>query len=194
MRKKLLIPLVLLLCMLPFRGNSQTVAIKTNLLYDALTTANLGIEFGLAPHWSLDISGNYNNWKVDNQLMKHWMVQPEARYWFCSKLAGHFVALHAIGGRYNFGHLKNTFNFLGTNFDKLRDHRAQGWGIGAGLAYGYTWILGEHWNFEAEIGLGWIWTKYDVYECMGCGRKTETDRHHNYYGPTKLALNIAYVF
>lgn len=193
MRKKLFIPL-LLLCLFSFRGWSQNVAIKTNLLYDALTTANLGIEVGLAPHWSIDISGNYNNWKVDNQLMKHWMVQPEARYWFCSQLAGHFLAFHAIGGRYNFGHLKNTFDFLGTHFDKLRDHRAQGWGIGAGVAYGYTWILGEHWNFEAELGLGWIWTKYDTYECMGCGRKTETDRHHNYYGPTKLALNIAYVF
>ena len=38
------------------------LAVKSNLLYDATTTMNLGIEFGLAPKWTLDISGNYNPW------------------------------------------------------------------------------------------------------------------------------------
>ena len=37
--------------------NAQKVALKTNLLYDALATANLGIETGLSPRWTLDISG-----------------------------------------------------------------------------------------------------------------------------------------
>ena len=32
---------------------AQTVAIKTNLLYDATTTLNLGAEFGLAHKWTL---------------------------------------------------------------------------------------------------------------------------------------------
>lgn len=39
---------------------AQRVAIKSNLLYDAATTMNLGLEIGLAPKWSLDLSGNYN--------------------------------------------------------------------------------------------------------------------------------------
>ena len=61
---------------------AQKVGIKTNLLYDATTTMNLGIEFGLAPKWTLDISGNYNPWTFsENRKMKHWLIQPEARYW-----------------------------------------------------------------------------------------------------------------
>lgn len=38
----------------------QKAAIKTNILYDATATVNLGVEIGLAPRWTLDISGNYN--------------------------------------------------------------------------------------------------------------------------------------
>ena len=39
---------------------AQKVAVKTNLLYDATTTMNLGLEIGLGKKWSLDLSGNYN--------------------------------------------------------------------------------------------------------------------------------------
>lgn len=178
--------------LVPAKG--QNVAIKTNLLYDVTATVNLGIEVGLARHWSLDVSGDFNNWNIDNQSWKHWFVQPEARYWFCNQLNGHFVALHGIGGRFNVGHLKHVPGVLGNNFQKLKDNRAQGLGLGAGVAYGYAWILGKHWNFEAELGLGWIWSKFDTYECLGCGRKTSEGRKHNYFGPTKAALNLVYVF
>lgn len=33
--------------------------------------------------------------------MKHWLVQPEARYWFCEAFNGHFLALHALAGQFN---------------------------------------------------------------------------------------------
>ena len=36
---------------------AQKVAVKTNLLYDATTTMNLGLEIGLGKKWSLDLSG-----------------------------------------------------------------------------------------------------------------------------------------
>ena len=41
---------------------AQKVAVKTNLLYDATSTINLGTEFGLSPKWTLDVSANYNPW------------------------------------------------------------------------------------------------------------------------------------
>ena len=40
-------------------ARSQEVAIKSNLLYDATATVNLGLEFRLAPKWTLDVSGNH---------------------------------------------------------------------------------------------------------------------------------------
>ncbi|MDE6177021.1 MAG: DUF3575 domain-containing protein, partial [Paramuribaculum sp.] len=55
--------------MLVFRPTSsvsaQDVAVKTNLLYDATATVNLGAEVGLARQWSFDLSGNFNGWSVD---------------------------------------------------------------------------------------------------------------------------------
>jgi len=66
--------------------------------------------------------------------------------------------------------------------------------VGAGVAYGYTWILGRHWNLEAELGVGWIYTRFDKYPCAECGTKLYSRRPHNYVGPTKLALNLVYIF
>ena len=55
-------------------------AIKTNALYWATTTANLGFEVGLSKNLTLDVSGNYNPWKFsDHKQIKHWLVQPELR-------------------------------------------------------------------------------------------------------------------
>lgn len=186
--------LLLFLVILSFGwANAQKVGIKTNLLYDATTSANLGLEFGLAPKWTLDISGDYNAWPIKNHKWKHWFVQPEARYWFCNRFQGHFFAFHAIGGQYNLGNLSGGFKFLGSDFSQLKDHRYQGWGVGGGVAYGYAWVLAKHWNLEAEIGIGAIYTKFDRYTCDNCSRK-EGDGHHVYYGPTKLALSIEYLF
>lgn len=174
---------------------AQDVGIKTNLLYDALLSPTLGVEVGLAPKWSLDLSGTVNFWTVNDKKWKQWMVQPEARYWFCRRFSGSFLGLHAIGGQYNFGNLNfGGHNFLGTDLKLLEDHRLQGWMVGAGIAYGYSWILDKHWNIEAELGIGWIYTRYDMFQCGNCGKKIEEDKPHNYVGPTKAAVNLIYYF
>lgn len=173
---------------------AQDVAIKTNLLSDAFMNVNLGIEVGLAPRWSIDLSGDFNAWDLSRgRKWKHWFVQPEARYWLCEALGGHFFGLHAMAGQYNIGHLDMDFKFLGTDFGKFKDNRYQGWFGGLGVAYGYAWLLGKHWSLEGEIGVGWLHTKYDKFECEGCGRRVGNGRH-DYFGPTKAAINLVYVF
>lgn len=171
------------------------VAIKSNILYDLTATISAGIEVGLAPRWSLDVSGNFNAWTMKNdRRWKHYLVQPEVRYWLCDRFMGHFVALHLHGGQYNFGGIKNSINFLGTNLSNLTTHRYQGWLAGAGVGYGYAFVLGRHWNLELEAGIGYAYTVFDEFECAGCGRKVNTDLNHHYFGPTKLAVNFVYLF
>ena len=189
--KKTLI-LLLLLVSATF-ANAQKVGIKTNLLYDATASVNLGLEFGLAPKWTLDISGDYNGWSIHDHKWKHWFVQPEARYWFCNRFQGSFFAFHAIGGQYNFGNLPGGFKFLGSDFRNLNDHRYQGWGAGGGVGYGYACVLSKHWNLEFEIAVGAVYTKYDIYDLESSSRKLGND-HHIYYGPTKLAISLEYLF
>ncbi len=189
---------LLLLAMALFfvqESRAQKVAVKTNIVYDATANINAGVEFGLSPRWTLDVSGNLNAWDMSHgRKWKHWFVQPELRYWFCDRFSGHFVGLHLHGGQYNVGGLKNSIEFLGTDFSKLGDNRFQGWFAGGGLAYGYTWILGRHWNLEAELGFGYSYTKYDKFECVGCGRKVEENKDHHYVEPTKAAINLVYLF
>ena len=175
---------------------SQTVAIKTNLLYDALMNINAGVEIGLAPKWTLDVSGDYNGWKLSHQRQwKHWMGQPEARYWFCDRFQGHFLALHAHGGQYNVGGgLGNSIDFLGTDLSPLGGNRVQGWFIGAGVGYGYAVALSKHFNLEFEIGIGYAYTKFDKYKCAKCDSKIESDKDHHYFGPTKAEIGFVYLF
>ncbi len=173
---------------------AQKAAIKTNLLYDATATLNGGVEVKFAPQWTGDLSANLNAWAIKDHRWTHWLVQPEVRYWFCEAFSGHFVAAHLIGGQYNFGNLDMPFKFLGSDFRKLKDYRFQGWMGGAGIAYGYSWILDRHWNIEAEIGIGWVYTRYNQYECADCGQKVDSNHPHNYVGPTKAAINLVYTF
>lgn len=174
---------------------AQDVAIKTNLAYDATASANLGMEFALTQQWTLDVSGNLNAWDMPNDMKwKHWFVQPEARYWFCEKFAGHFLGIHAHSGQYNVGGIANNIHFLGTDFSRLTNSRFQGWFVGGGIAYGYAFILGKHFNLELELGIGYSYTRYDRFECAGCGRKVEENKEHHYVGPTKAAVNLVYLF
>lgn len=177
-----------------FAESSSVVAIKSNILYDALLSPNIGIEIGVAPKVTLDLSGNLNLWRVNGHSWKHWQIQPEARYWFCQRFSGHFVGLETHVGQFNMGNINFGLNFLGTDFRKLRDRRYQGWQGGLGVTYGYAWILSKHWNFEAELGLGYSYTKFDVYPCANCGTKIESDKSHNYFGVTKAQLGIVYIF
>lgn len=174
---------------------AQKAAVKTNLIGDALLNPNAALEFGIAPRWTFDVSGQFNLWTLShNRSWKHWVAQPEIRYWFCDRFSGHFVGAHLLGGQYNVGGIDIPLNLLGTDFRKLKDTRFQGWFGGAGVAYGYDWVLSEHLNLEAELGLGWTYTRYDRFRCAGCGKKIEEDMPHNYFGVTKAAINVVYVF
>lgn len=195
--KRLILGVFLAVCWCSGTANAQDIAAKTNLLYWATTTPNLSVEFGLGKHTTLDITGAYNPWTLDkdtNKKFKHLMVIPEVRYWLCERFNGHFLGAHLVGGIYNIGNLDADFKLFGTDFGSLKNYRYEGWMIGAGIGYGYQWLLSRHWSLEAEIGIGYIYTRADKYECAHCGDKVEDDEPHHYLGPTKAAISLIYAF
>lgn len=195
LRKKFLILIAALLAMTGGVTKAQNVGLKTNLLSDAFLSPNLGIEVGVAPKWTIEVPVNINAWTLSHHRnWRHLSAQPGVRYWFCERFAGNFLGIYGQGGWYNVGGLDMDFKFLGTDFSKLKDSRYQGWFVGAGVSYGHSWIINSHWNIEAEIGIGWSYTRFDRFRCEGCGKKEETDAHHNYYGVTKAAVNLVYLF
>lgn len=198
MKSKIVFVLALILLSLGSiqRGYAQKVALKTNLLYDATATANLGVEFGLGKQWTMDISGNYNGgWNpIGDAVYEHILVQPEFRYWFCNRFAGHFVAFHFSGGTYTIGNIENEFIFLGSELFKLSDHIYDGTFFGAGVAYGYDVVLGRHFNLELEVGFGVSYCQYDQFKLSNPTAPVEMAESHYYIGPTKAALALVYLF
>lgn len=175
--------------------HAQKAGLKTNLASDAALNPNIGLEVGLSPKWTLEADGQFNAWTLSGgKRWKHWVLQPGVRYWLCDRFGGHFFGAHLHGGQFNVGGLDINAKFLGTDYRKLKDTRYQGWFIGCGISYGYAFVLSRHWNLETELGIGYSYTNYDRFRCTGCGKKIETGKPHHYAGPTKVAVNLVYLF
>ena len=172
-------------------ASAQSVALKTNLLHWAvMATPNASLEVALAPRWTLDITGGLNLWTFPgNSKAIHWLAQPEARYWFCDIFNGHFIGLHLHGGQYNVGNVDIPLGRL----KAFKDDRYQGYYYGAGLSYGYQWVLSRHWNAEASIGAGYARIFYEKYPCASCGNKLG-EGFYNYWGITRATLSLVYIF
>lgn len=169
---------------------AQSVAVKTNFAGWATATPNIGLEVGISKKSSIDLYGSFNPFRFGNgKQWKHWFVQPEYRYWFCERFNGHFLGFHLVGGEYNLAKINMPFGA----YPNLETTRYQGWGVGAGIAYGYQWPISRHWALEATIGVGYIYGEYDRFPCAECGTKLESGNKH-YFGPTKVAINMIYAF
>lgn len=178
--------------------NWQPVAVKTNLLYDATTTPNIGLEISTCKKQTAQIFYGLNAWTFsDGRKAKHWVLMPEYRWWMCSRMNGHFLGVHAFGGEFSAANVNlpvpGAF-FAGDNLrSELRNNRYEGQFLGAGFTYGYQWILSRHWNLEAEAGIGYAHAWYNKYPCSECGFLMKTGGT-NYVGLTKLGISLMYVF
>ena len=189
--KKLLF-FVLSLSALIGKTSAQEIGIKTNLLYWASASPNLGVEIGLGKQTTLDISAGFNPFSFSgDKQWKHWLIQPEFRWWTCERFNGHFLAGHLLGGGFNIG---NVSFFPFSMWDSLKDYRLKGHAFGGGIGYGYAWMLGKHWNLEAEVGVGYAHAWYDKYEPQEGGAKLASDLNKNYWGITKLSISFVYLF
>lgn len=176
-----------------FSVNAQQTALKSNLLFDAGATPNVGLEIGVGKKHSMQVFYGLHPWTFgsgsDRKYLKHWVVNPEWRHWFCHRFNGSFVGIHAFGGQFDATNVKMPLGW----WKELQDHRFEGWFVGGGVSYGYQWILSKHWNFEAAAGFGAAYIDYDKFKCGDCGKKLE-DGNKLYIGPTKAALSLLYLF
>ena len=171
-----------------------TGSIKNNLLYDATLTPNIGLEVKIGSRSSFQAFYGINPWKFsDTKKWRHWSLMPEYRYWLKKEkapyLLGWFTGVHALGGEFNVGGVDMPFGMM----KWLKDNRYEGWFIGGGLTLGHAWRLSDRWRLEAAVGVGYIRFRYDRYQNEWCGDFIHSGTY-DYFGPTKLALNIAYNF
>jgi len=196
-RKQLLFAFVLTAGFLCYDAKAQGVSLRTNLLWDAVSEPNIGLEFSVSEHWSLGANVGVKSWprwlawdwNMENPT--HWRnlaVVPEARYYFDQVYNGLFLAGDVIYTHFNVGNVKFPF---GLYRDAL-NYRLQGDFYGGGVSVGYSWWLGPHWRIEAEAGVGVGYVKADKFDCARCGAQVGTKEGAAVV--PKLGINLAYNF
>ena len=186
-RKVILLMLVLLM------GNTLTIraqglALKSNILYDATTTPNAGIELRLSNKWTAGMNMALNPWTFsDNKKLKHLLVSPQVRYWLCESFSGHFFGANLAYVHYNVSDIKFPLSL----YSGVDGERRQGDLAAIGASYGYSWILSPRWSLEAEAGLdlGYAWS--DCYDSRKCGTYRGPD--NKFLVLPRLAVNIVYI-
>jgi hypothetical protein len=126
--KRIALLIFLVFLMTALKLSAQEAAFKTNLLYDVTTTINIGYEAALNHKMTLDVWLNYNPWTLGHKWvgikgagdmfvekretrLKHFMLQPEVRWWACEKFNGHFFGVHIHGGIFDVGAIKMPFGW-----------------------------------------------------------------------------------
>lgn len=170
------------------RSYHPKFALKTNILYLATTTPNIAAEFYLAPRWTLNVAAGYNPWDLNsrNGGIRHVLVQPEARYWFCNAFERHFIGVHGLYGRFQVADVKLPL------VKDLTGKRYDGWGVGVGIAYGYHLPIAPRLALEFSVGVGYVWLNYKQYDCGDCDKYLGKYKSR-YFGPTKAAVSLVWI-
>ncbi|MDR0331994.1 MAG: DUF3575 domain-containing protein [Dysgonamonadaceae bacterium] len=170
-------------------GYLPRLALKTNLLYGATTTLNLGVEFLLNRYLTLDISGGWNPFTYsNNRKFKHWSIQPTLRYWIQEPFNGHFIGTSLMYSNFNTGGI----NMPGSILPALENHRFRGDAYSVSFQYGHQWLLSPRWAIETTLNMGYMFLDYRKYECGWCGQRIGSETKH-YFGPTNAAVSLIYI-
>ena len=164
------------------------LAIKSNLLYDALTVLNLEVEVPIGNRWSIAVEDVFPWWHIGNKYaLQMWEMGVEGRYWFnrpqdTPALNGQFLGLYAMSAKYD--------------FQWLRDINYQGEYWSAGLTYGYAMPIGKLFNLELSVSLGYLSTVYRHY-IPSPGYEALIKDHYKqgrlgYFGPTKIKASLVF--
>ena len=179
----------------PCRTSAQEISLRTNLLWDAVSEPNLGLEWQTGEHWSVGVDAGIKAWPRwlawdwDNQNPTHWRnfaVVPEVRYYVKEVFQGVFFGADALYTHYNVGNVPTPFHM----YPEVENYRLQGSFWAGGLLAGYAWWPWQHWRLELEAGAAVGLAAYDRFECAHCGTKLAEERRVGVV--PKLALNVAY--
>lgn len=162
------------------------MALKSNLLYDALTVPNVGVEFYLGKDWSIGGNWMYAWWKCDHDH-NYWRIyggELELRKWFGSKakekpLTGHHVGVYLQGLTYDFERGKTGY---------LSD-----FSYGAGVSYGYSAPIGRRLNLDFVIGVGYLGGEYKEYLPIDNHYVWQATKDRSWFGPTKAEVSLVWL-
>ena len=132
----------------------QNTAIKTNLLYDLIGVASLGVETKMSNKSTISLMATYNPLKYGNAKWKNYSFQPEYRHWFRQAFKGAYISVNACGG---------GFNIDNVHIGGLHGKQRQGYFFGAGIGGGYNLMISSRCSFDFSIAIEYLRCRYDRY-------------------------------
>ena len=178
--------------------NRRTImAVKSNLLYDALSLINCSVEFPVGDKFSALVYSQFPWWKwgeAGNEYCVRFLsLGAEGRWWFAprpqpatakrqerDRLVGHFVGVYAESGMWDFQFKRNIC------------HQGEFWSVG--VSYGYSMPIGRRLNMEFSLSVGYAsipyrgYTPSKDYEILW--RDEEKVGEWGYIGPTKAQVSL----
>ncbi|MEG1684713.1 MAG: DUF3575 domain-containing protein, partial [Bacteroides sp.] len=170
-------------------------ALKTNLLYDAVTALNAEIEVPIKKRWSVAGEIVFPWWKSNSSSLTMQLLtgNVEGKYWFGKRtnrevLTGWNAGLYAGGGMFDL----QPFNKKGMQGEFF---------IAAGLSAGYAHKIAKNLRMEYSLGLGYMQTNYKEYELT---RDTQfgdvkvwkypwATNRNRWFGPTKAKISLVWL-
>lgn len=165
---------------------SPRIAVKTNLLQDALLTPDVGVELCLGRRWSVGAEGVWAWWSR-NARHRFWRVYggwAEFRYWPGKRplrraMTGHHVGMYCSALSYDF-----EFGGKGWQSPGLT------WGVG--VSYGYSLPIGDRLNLDLSVRAGYSTGKLIKYRPQ-CGTYVCVSRStQRYLGLTGLEVTLVW--
>lgn len=177
------------------------LALKTNLLYDAVSWLNFSVEVPIKDKYSVLYYHQFPWWtwgQGNNEYcMRFLSIGAEARWWFKpmprektekrikrDRLMGHFIGVYAESGKWD--------------FERRRDICYQGEHWSAGLSYGYAMPIGKRLNLELSVSVGYANIPHRGYEPAADYSELyhlpEKDGTWHYIGPTKAQVSLVLPF
>ncbi|MBQ3190080.1 MAG: DUF3575 domain-containing protein [Bacteroides sp] len=161
-------------------------ALKSNLLYDAMSALNVEVEIPIGDRWSVMVEDVFPWWNNGNKwALQMWEMGVEGRYWFkrndeCDVLTGWFGGVYGMSAKYDI-QWKRALNYQGEYWS-------------AGLTCGYTFPISKYFNLEFSASLGYLSTAYRHYVPSEGYDELILDRYKQgrigYVGPTKLKVSL----
>lgn len=171
------------------------MAVKTNLLYDAVAVPNVGVEFDLGKGWSIGGNWMYAWWKRDKSnlywrsyggelfIRKYWGRVAEDR-----PLSGHHLGLYGQMLTYDLemgrrGYIGGQPG--GTLWDKAHH--------GVGFEYGYSLPIGRRLNLDFTLGLGYLGGICHEYLPADKYYVWQVTKQRHWVGPTKAEVSLVWL-
>lgn len=165
-------------------SKAQQIGIKSNALYWALGTPNLGFEIVTGEHTSvgLNVAGHYKPYTLPSKLFA---VEPEFRYWFNGRpMTREFIGVMGMFTSYDM---------------KMNNFVYNGDALALGPTGGYVFSLGKKWTLALEAGVGVVVFKqkqhyeYDNYEDYYPTGYIKTNAWGYKLLPLKLGVTFTYI-